>query len=131
MYTCEAGYEDERKHATLNPGWTSIMYDAIWKQLKLPCCYAFKSAKINRIPGEIYLKIKGKCTECGAHFNAYGMHGLTAEDSYMEIHISTYDTRGISHNKKRQLRNIERSRVVKELHTTSTYSWRREREQTK
>jgi len=127
IITCETQHEINKKYTTLNPGWTNIIYDEIWKQLKLPCCYAFKSAKINRIPGEIYLKIKGTCAECGAHFNAYSMHGPRDEDPYVVIHISTYDTRGITHNKKRQLRNIERSRVVKDLHATSAYGWRRER----
>lgn len=128
--TCETRCESNKK-TTLNPGWTNIIYDEIWKQLKLPCCYAFKSAKINHIPDEIYLKIKGKCAECGAHFNAYSIHGPRDEDPYIDIHISTYDTRGIAHYKKRQLRNIERSSVVKDLHAMSAYGWRREREQIK
>jgi len=108
------------------PGWTNVIYNEIWKQLKIPCCYSFKSAKVNRNPGEIFLKIKGKCPECSALFNAYSMHEPDDEND-MKIHISTYDTTDIVHKKKRQLRNPERSHVVKILHATSVYGWRRER----
>lgn len=46
-------------------------------------------------------------------------------DAKIEIHISTYDTKGIAHKKKRQLRKLERS-IVKDLRAMSTYGWRRE-----
>ena len=70
----ECGSNNDNKCTTLRPGWTDIIYNEIWRQIKIPCCYAFKSAKINRNPGEIFLKIKGKCSECGALFNAYSMN---------------------------------------------------------
>lgn len=115
------------KYILLKPGWTNIIYSEIWKQLKIPCCFAFKTGRINRNPGEIYLKIKGKCTECGASFNAYSMHEPNNTESKIEIHVSTYDTREIAHKRKRQLRKIERSNVVKDLRATSAYGWRREK----
>ncbi|KYN12953.1 hypothetical protein ALC57_14865 [Trachymyrmex cornetzi] len=59
----ECGSNNINKCTTLKPGWTDIIYNEIWRQIKIPCCYAFKSAKINRNPGEIFLKIKGKCSE--------------------------------------------------------------------
>lgn len=111
----------------LQPGWTDVIYNEIWKQLKIPCCYAFKSARINRNPGKIFLKIRGKCLECGAFFNAYSMHEPNDEDTDIKIHISTYDTTDIVHKKKRQLRKPEKSCVVKELRAISTYSWRRKK----
>lgn len=82
----------------LKSGWTDLIYHEIWTQLKIPCCYSFKFGKINSTPGEIFLKIRGKCTECGALFNAYSMQKPNA-DTKMEIHCSTYDTRGIVHKK--------------------------------
>jgi len=69
------------KCTTLRPGWTDIIYNEIWRQIKIPCCYAFKSARINRNSGEIFLKIKGKCSECGALFNAYSMHEPNDKDT--------------------------------------------------
>jgi len=111
----------------LRPGWTDVIYNEIWKQLKIPCYYAFKSARINRNPGEVFLKIKGKCPECGAFFNAYSMHEPNDEDINIKIHISSYDTTDIIHKKKRQLRKPERSHIVKDLHATSAYGWRREK----
>lgn len=123
----ECGIEDIDKCSSLRPGWTDIIFNEIWKQLKIPCCYTFKSAKINRNAGEIFLKIKGKCPECGAFFNAYSLHEPNNEDTNIQIHISTFDTTDIVHKKKRQLRKPERSRVVKDLRAMSAYGWRREK----
>lgn len=95
--------------------------------MKLPCCYSFKFEKIKTTPGEVFLKIRGKCTECGALLNAYSTQKLKNVEAKIEIHIPTSDTKGIAHNKKRQLRKLERSRVVKDLRAMSTYGWRRER----
>jgi len=73
-------------NCSMLPEWTNVIYNEIWKQLKIPCCYSFKSAKVNRNPGEIFLKIKGKCPECSALFNAYSMHEPDDEND-MKIHI--------------------------------------------
>lgn len=122
------GIRDNYNNLTeLRPGWTDMIYSEIWKQLKLPCCYSFKSGKINTTLGEVFFKIRGECTECGAVLNAYSMQKPENVEAKIENHISTSDTRGIAHNKKRQLRKLERSRVVKDLHVMSTYGWRRER----
>lgn len=42
----------------LKPGWSNIIYDHIWNQLKLPCPFHFKNAKVNRILGEIFYKLR-------------------------------------------------------------------------
>lgn len=42
----------------LKPGWSDIIYDHIWSQLKLPCPFHFKNAKVNRTPSEIFYKLK-------------------------------------------------------------------------
>jgi len=55
-------YKD-RPYRILNKGWTDIIAEELWKALKLPCCFAFKNAKINENPGEIFVKIWGKCSE--------------------------------------------------------------------
>lgn len=85
--------------AKLKIGWTDVIYYEIWKQLKIPCFYSFKSGKINSTPGEIVLKIRGRCTVCGALFNAYSMQNPKNADAKIKIYISTYDTRGIAHKK--------------------------------
>jgi len=79
MSKCESN--NDNKCTTLRPGWTDIIYNEIWRQIKIPCCYAFKSARINLNSGEIFLKIKGKCSECGALFNAYSMHEPNDKDT--------------------------------------------------
>jgi len=86
------------------PRWTNVIYNEIWKQLKIPCCYSFKSGKVN--PEEIFLKIKGKCPECSALFNAYSMHE-SDDETDMKIHISTYDTTDIIHKKSSNYESLK------------------------
>lgn len=86
----------------------------------------FKNAKINDNNGEIYLKFWGKCSECSTAINAYSVNKPTANG--LDIYISTSDTTGIKHTKKkRQLRGAHRASVVKELCASSVYAWRREK----
>lgn len=44
----------------------------------------------------------------------------------LDLHVSTNNTKAIKHSKKRQLRCTQRARVVKELSTMLTYTWKRE-----
>jgi len=87
-----------RLYRVLNKGWTDVIAEELWKTLKLPCCFAFKDAKINDNPGEIFLKIWGKCTECGTIINAYASNKPVANG--INIHVSTIDTTGVKHVKK-------------------------------
>lgn len=82
-------YKD-RTYETLNKGWTDVIAVELWKGLKLPCCFSFKTAKLNDNDGEIYLKFWGKCSECGTLINAYSVNKPTADG--LDIHISTSDT---------------------------------------
>jgi len=114
-----------REYEVLKTGWTDIIYEHIWKEIKIPCAFHFKNAKISRIPGDIFLKIKGKCSECNTEINIYSITEPAAEGIY--LHVSTYDTRDIVHTKKRQLRGNKRKCVVKDLYEKSTYQWRRDK----
>lgn len=117
----------QRIYESLKPGWTSILYEEIWAQLKIPCCYSFKHGRINK-NDKFYLTVKGSCAECGAPFHAY----ILDEPDPLEkviLHLSTYDTTNIQHDKKRQLRGVERDNAVKDLQGSSTYAWRREKAQ--
>lgn len=120
---CKAVYQN-RSYEILKPGWADIIYEQIWKQIKIPCALHFKNAKINRILGEIFLKISGKCSECNNKINICSITEPTVEG--IRLHISTYDTRDVVHTKKRQLRGKNRKRVVKEVLEKSVYTWRRD-----
>ncbi|RVE40187.1 hypothetical protein evm_015163, partial [Chilo suppressalis] len=113
-----------REYEVLASGWSDVVYDILWSELKLPCPYAFKNAKINRNPGEVFLTIKGNCSECHAIINIYCVTKPTADGA--TFYISTFDSRGIVHDKKRQLRGDRRQRIGKELQGKSTYAWRRD-----
>lgn len=114
-----------RSYKMLNKGWTDVIAAELWKALKLPCCFAFKVAKLNDSAGEIFLRIHGRCSECFAIINAYSMDKPTTDG--LDLQVSTSDTKHIKHSKKRQLRGTHRKSVVKELLATSTYAWRREK----
>lgn len=109
----------------LKPGWSDIIYDHIWNQLKLLYAFNFKNAKVNRTLGEIFLQIKGKCSECHTEINIYGTDEPTSEGIRQQISI--YDTRDVTHAKKRQLRGNKRKSIVKEVLAKSTYTWRRDK----
>lgn len=113
-----------RQYRILNKGWTDVIVEELWKSLKLPCCFAFKNAKVNDNPGEIFVKMWGKCSECDTVINAYALNKPTANG--IDIHVSTNDTTGVKHIKKRQLRGIHRKNVVKDVCALSVYAWRRE-----
>lgn len=115
-------YKD-REYEVLVIGWSDAVYDILWSHLKLPCPFSFKNAKINRNPGKIFLSIKGSCSECKSKIHIYCQSESTGDSPI--LNISTFDSRGIVHEKKRQVRGDRRIRIGKELQGTSTYAWRR------
>lgn len=90
-------YKD-REYEVLVIGWADALYDILWAHMKLPCPFSFKNAKINRIPGEMFLSIKGCCSECGAKIHIYCANEPT--DDLAKLHVSTFDSRGVAHKKK-------------------------------
>lgn len=72
---------------------------------------------------EIFLSIKGSCSECETKIHIYSQSELIGDS--LILNISTFDSRGIAHKKKRQVRGNRRIRIGKELQGTSTYAWRR------
>jgi len=106
-----ASYKN-REYEVLKTGWTDIIYYGhIWKKIKIPCAFHLKNAKISRIPGDIFLKMKGKCSECNTEINIYSTTEPAAEGIYLRV--STYDNRDIVHTKKRQLQGNKRKCVMK------------------
>lgn len=85
-----------RPYKILNKDWTDIIAEELWKALKLPCCFAFKNAKVKDV-GEIFLKIWGKCSMCGIFINAYALNKPTANG--IDIQISTSDTTDVRFKK--------------------------------
>jgi hypothetical protein len=122
---CQIVHYKDRSYNVLAEGWADVIYDIIWSHMKLPCPFSFKHAKINRNPGEIYLSIRGSCSECDSKIHIY-CPSAPADDDQLTVHVSTFDSRGIAHNKKRQVRGVKRLRIGKELQGKSTYAWRRE-----
>lgn len=113
-----------REYEVLIIGWTDSLYDIVWSHLQLPCPFSFKNAKINRNPGEIFLSIKGRCSECESQIHIYCLEEPI--ESAPTLHVSTFDSREVAHVKKRQVRGNRRVRIGKELQGKSTYAWRRD-----
>lgn len=116
-------YKD-RTYEVLDNGWSAQVYYTIYDKLKLPCAFSFNNAKIDRSFGGTFLNIKGHCTERGSEIH---LHSSTEpNDKGIDLHASSFDTRGLIHTKKRQLRGDIRHTVAHDLVGKSAYLWRRE-----
>lgn len=120
----------ERAYYTLQSGWTDVLYEAIWSQLRLPCGYSFKRHLISERNTNPWIKIRGICNECGAVFKAHIVNKPKEDSEGITFQISATDTRGVAHNKKRQLTGVYRKRIGRELSSKKAANWRR-REATK
>jgi len=47
--------------------WTSLLAELFWEHTKLPCCIAFKRAKVYEY-GSTYITVDGRCFVCGSTF---------------------------------------------------------------
>lgn len=47
--------------------WTYLLAELFWEHTKLPCCIAFKRAKVYEY-GNSYLTVDGRCSVCGSIF---------------------------------------------------------------
>lgn len=47
--------------------WTSLLAELFWEHTKLPCCIAFKRAKVYEY-GNSYITVDGRCSVCGSIF---------------------------------------------------------------
>lgn len=117
----------EHEYEVFVVGWTDAVYDTVWSHLRLPCPFAFKNTHINRNPGEIFLSIKGHCSEYKSDIHVYCLNEPTGDEP-VTFNISTFDSRGVAHEKKRQVTGENRIRIGKQLQSKSVYAWRRNEE---
>lgn len=106
-----------RRYMTLQPGkWTHVFAEKIWQQMKLPCAFTFKRAKIFiNSNSKCYAKFKAKCKECDAQLTGIlRSKPVKASDVIFYCTLSGFSTE-INHKKKRQLRGSLREKVADEL----------------
>lgn len=106
-----------RRYMTLPPGkWTHIFAEKIWQQVKLPCAFTFKRAKIFvNNDAKCYAKFKGKCKECDAQLTGILFSKPTkASDAVFNCTLIGFSTE-IIHKKKRQLKFSQRKKIASEL----------------
>lgn len=104
-----------KTYKVLNVGWTDIISKACFLKNKLPCAHVFKYGKIFESPeAETYLKIYGLCKKCGAEFKAHCLYEPTPGTGIV-LRVHTVDTSGISHKKKRAIKNKTRIAIGQEL----------------
>jgi len=86
--------------------WTSILYERLYNETKLPCALTFKCAKISAIG--IFLTVTGKCTECKCSFVEQIINAPQKKDNItIECTIHGYDS-SVKHQKKRHLIGLDR-----------------------
>lgn len=119
----------ERSYVILRPNeWTDIIFDAFYKQFRLPCAYVFKRAKIHPDPSsEFYLKIQGQCKDKDCKNSFIGLvETQPKENSIVELNIYTKDTSNTEHNiVKRPLEGKKRRQIADELLAKGVTGWRK------
>lgn len=57
-----------RSYLVLPKGeWTALIAEHIWMHTNLPCCIAFRRAKVND-QGNDYIVVVGRCSTCNSYF---------------------------------------------------------------
>lgn len=108
---------NNRKYMTLQAGkWTNVFADKIWQQIKLPCAFSFKRAKVYcNSDAKCYVKFKGMCNECGAQLvDILYNKPLKKSDVVFDCKLAGFRT-DIIHKKKRQLKGSLREKIASEL----------------
>ena len=90
--------------------------DKIWQQIKLPCAFSFKRAKVFcNSDAKCYARFKGTCNECGAQLVGI-LYNKPAKksDVVFDCKLAGFST-DITHKKKRQLKGSLREKIASEL----------------
>ncbi len=70
QYKNKISKTQKREYSILKPGiWTHVINHHIWQEVKSPCTFAFKRAKVYPSATEKYIEIRGKCKECHGHIH--------------------------------------------------------------
>lgn len=123
VYNEKGRYGNRRRYSVLRKGWTSLLHKICYKKTKLPCAYAFKRAKVYDTETKVYITIKGRCRECGNEFTGHCLN-KPKNGQRVRISVTTSDTRGMPHTKKRPLAGEERVEVQKTLLHQKPAAWR-------
>lgn len=119
--------DNKRKYMPLRKGWTDVLYDAIWEQLRLPCAYTFKKGSVPENPGAPYLKITAACYECHSSFVAHTVFKPNDVAEGIILQVCTSDTCGIRHVKKRRLASELCTNIGQELVLKKAATWQRDK----
>lgn len=120
------GPGNKRSYPSLRKNvWTHIISKNIWAQLKIPCPFVFKRAKIleDQSRYDNYCTFKGRCNECSNEVRGYIKH-KPEDDSAVTVQLFLRDTKNIPHQTKRPLKGEIRHTVGEELRHTSAKVWR-------
>ena len=105
--------------------WSDVLFAAIYKEVKLPCPFAFKRCKVSE--QGLYLKMSGSCSECQAKFVGCIINKpLPQSEVVFECEVEGFVST-IKHNKRRQLKGSRRIAIAKTMVDNKTLPsmWRR------
>lgn len=114
-------FNDHRTYTVFDNIWTQIFTEKIWEAQHLPCKWSFKhhkfySQKNNK--GTVF-SFDARCTDkksqCGNILNARCIKLPANPKDYIEIQITTSDTRSIAHNEKRKIAGNARKEGKKDM----------------
>ena len=99
----------------LNNHWTDIFVKKIWYSKKIPCPFAFRTAKVLKTDPNRYFHFYGQCRDCKTCISGYSSQDSLDDDRKIGIYISTYDTSGIKHEHKRKFTGDERRATMDKM----------------
>lgn len=109
-------FQDGRKrqlYALRRHSWTSILYEKIHAETRMPCAISFRNGKISE--SGIFATILGKCVECKCEFIGHIANKPQPNEKIkMACEIRGFDP-VVKHVKKRQLKGEARTAIAKQL----------------
>jgi len=92
--------------------WTSIFYERLYNETKLPCALTFKCVKISAAG---IFSVTGKCTKCKCSFVGQIINTPQKKNNVtMECTIHSYDS-SVKHKKRRHLIGLDCKQVAYKL----------------
>lgn len=119
-----------KSYTTLKPHyWTSLFYERIWLEKKLPCNYVFKKCVIGNENTKHYFTFIGQYKDCLSKINGWSDDKPSEEDEIWRINICAEPPKKskLLHTSKRQCKGAEREEVCKLLVHDLPSNWQREK----
>lgn len=113
-------YENDkykRVEKTLKPGWTDVICQALWREVKLICCLSFKHVNVT---GSGFTT-NGNCKECNCNCS------VTSNEDFSLLYVKIKPgLKNIVHKQKRKVMGLRRTEIAKSMSIKTATVFRNE-----